>query len=231
MAPRTPLARPGRYFAEREVRIDRVAAVAFVLLLAGPLTVYGVGWALTANLSGSVMVDNPARPPDAFCPEDGCEEPERIERDVDTVMWDVMDRFVGPSFVVYPLVLLGVTLLLHAGVWLVGGERGWFPTFAVAAWGLLPSVAVVLASVVAMRYALDPVTVAPGDDPSTALEPLLDQLRGFRAYRPVGSAIGGLWGAYIWRGGLIGQQGLRSGEATLIAALVAVLNAGGAALL
>ncbi|NIQ57978.1 MAG: hypothetical protein GWN71_32780, partial [Gammaproteobacteria bacterium] len=92
MAPYTPLLRPRRYFAEREVRIDRVAAVAFVLLLAGPLTVYGVGWALTANLSGSVMVDNPARPPDAFCPEDGCEEPERIERDVDAVLWDLLDR-------------------------------------------------------------------------------------------------------------------------------------------
>ena len=230
MAPRTPLLRPRRYFAARGVRFEHVAAVGFVLLLTGPLTVYGVGWALTANLNGTVMVDNPARPPDVFCPESGCEEPERVERDVDAVMWEVMDRFVGPSFVVYPLVVAAVAALLHVGVWFAGGERAWFPSLAIASWGLLPSVAVVAVMVVAMRYALDPVTVAPGDDPSRAFQPLLDQLRAFRRYRPVGTVVGAAWGAWIWRGGLIERPGIAGTEATLIAVIVAALNAAAASL-
>lgn len=225
MAPYTPFLRPRRYFAAHDVSFARVAAVFGILLMIGPLTVYGVGWALTANVDGTVLVDNPARPPDAFCPEDGCEEPEQIERDVDTAIWDVMDRFVGPSFVVYPLVLIALTLLMHGGVWVVGGERGWFPTFAVVAWGLVPTLAVVGLVVVGLYATIDPITVSPGEDLSAAVAPLEAQLRAFRPYGRAGSVIAAVWGGLIWRAGLIEHQGLPNTEATLIAGVVAVLDA------
>lgn len=65
---------------------------------------YGVGWVLTATVDGTVTVDNPTRPPDSSCETaGGCEEPERIERNVDAVIWDVMDEVAGPAFLVYAL--------------------------------------------------------------------------------------------------------------------------------
>lgn len=222
MPPYTPLLRPSRYFAAREVDFFRVMAVVGVLLFTGPLAVYGVGWVMTANVDGTVMVDNPERPPDFYCENTGgCEEPEQVEQDVDTVIWNVMDDIVGPAFLVYPLVLGLVTAGLHSGVWLADGDRGWFPTFAVAAWGLLPTVAVVGVSLVGLWLTVDPVIVTPGDDIGAALAPLEDQFRAFGPYRTVGTVVAAVWGGLIWRAGLGEHQGLPNVEATLVAALVA----------
>lgn len=231
MTPYTPLLRPRRYFATHDVAFVRVAAVFGILLMAGPMTVYGVGWVLTSSVDGTVLVDNPERPPDVFCPEEGCDEPERIERDVDAVLWDLMDRFVGPAFAVYPLVVLGATLLLHAGVWLAGRGDGWFPTLAVAAWGLLPAVLLVGVTLVAMRGWVDPVVVSPGDDLSAAFGPLEAQLRAFRPYGRAASVVAAAWGGLIWRAGLIEHQGLPGTEATAVAGVVALLDAAVAGLL
>lgn len=232
MAPYTPLLRPRRYFAASEVNFFRVMAVVAVLLFTGPLAVYGIGWVITDSVDGTVTVDNPERPPDFFCEDrGGCEEPEQIEQDVDTVIWDVMDRFVGPAFLAYPLILGVLTLLLHGGVWVVGGDRGWFPTLAVAAWGLLPTVAIVAVSIAGLWLTIDPVTVSPNDDIGVALAPLEDQFRAFGPYRTVGTIVASIWGGLIWRAGLAEHQGLPNMEATLVAGMVATLYAAGAILL
>lgn len=233
MPPFTPLLRPRRYFASRPTHLPKVLAVVGLLLFTGPLTVYGVGWVLTGAVDGTVTVDNPNRPPDWVCEDrsDGdsafdCDEPAQLERDVDAVIWDVMGEFAGPAVAVYPVVLLVLTLLLHAGVWLVDADGSWFTTATVATWGLLPAVLVVAGLVVALRYSVDPVTVAPGDDVGAALAPLEAQLRAVRPYRTAGTVIASVWGAAIWRGGLIERHGLRAVEATVLAGLVAALDAG-----
>jgi hypothetical protein len=231
LAPFTPLLRPGSYFAAGEVNFFRVMAVFGILLAAGPLTIYGVGWITTANVNGTVMVDNPERPPEAFCGDDGCTEPKRIERDVDSVLWEQLNDLIGPAFIIYPLVLGILTLLLHAGVWLVGGDRGWFPTFAVAAWGLLPSLGIVAAMLVGLWMTIEPVTVAPGDDIGTALKPLERQFQAFDTYRIGGTIVESVWAALIWRAGLREQQGLPNPEATILAGIVAGLTAVGTILL
>lgn len=233
MAPYTPLLRPGLYFAGREVSFFRVMALVGLLAAAGPMTIYGVGWVVTDAVDGTLRVDNPARPPEAFCDEDDgvfadepdCDEPKQIERNVDALIWEAMGEFAGPSFIVYPLGLLVVTLLLHGGAGLYGTEQGWFPTFAVAAWGLAPAVLGVAVALVALALTVDPVTVAPGDDVGAALQPLEAQFRAVEPYRAVVTAATAAWGGYIWRAGLAEQQGLPSTEATLVAGIVAVLHA------
>lgn len=235
MAPFTPLLRPRRYFSSRPTHLPKVLAVVGLLLFTGPLTVYGVGWVLTGAVDGTVTVDNPNRPPDWVCEDrsDGesvfdCDEPGQLERDVDAVIWDVMGEFAGPAVAVYPAVLLVLTLLLHAGVWLVDGDGSWFTTATVATWGLLPAVMVVAGMLVVLRYSVDPVTVAPGDDLGAALEPLETQLRTLRPYRPAGPVVSALWGAAIWRAGLVERHGLQNAEATVLAGVVAALHAAGA---
>jgi hypothetical protein len=233
--PRTPLLRPDRYFAEREPNFFRVALVVGLLIAAGPAVVYGVGWVLAGNLDGTVLVDNPEHPPDWVCESDGadsavfdeedCDAPERIERNVDAILWDAVEETAGTAILAYPLVLAILTLLLHAGAWLAGAERGPFPTFAVAAWGMVPTLVLLPVSLVALSMTLDPVTVSPGTDPETAVRPLLEQIRGTRSLSGVVALVTAVWGGAIWRFGLLHEQGLAGTNATAIAGLVALLAA------
>ncbi len=232
MPPFTPILRPRSYFAEREISFFRVMAVFAVLLFTGPMTIYGVGWVMTSHIDGTVTVENPERPPDWFCEDnDGCEEPERIDRDVDTVIWDQLDRLLGPSFIVYPFVLGILTVLLHGGAWLVGSDTGWFPSFGIAAWGLLPSVLIVGVSLVGLWQTVDPVTIGAGDDIETALAPLEAQMRSFDRYRTLGTALESIWGGLIWRAGLREHHDLPNTEASVVAGIVAVLLIAGTLLL
>ena len=233
MSPHTPLLRPDRYFAEREVNFLRVMAVVGLLVAAGPAVVYGVGWVLAANLDGTVMVDNPERPPDWVCEDDtssdvlddeDCDAPREVERDVDAVLWDAIDEFAETAPLAYPGALVGLTLLLHAGAWLFDGENGLFPTFAVAAWGMVPSLVLLPVAVVGLSLALDPVTVTPGTDPGVAIEPLVAQLRAFEPYGALVTAASAVWGGVVWAYGLVHEQGLLGTEAAAIAGLVTLLT-------
>lgn len=226
MAPFTPLLRPDRYFAEREINFFRVMAVVALLIATGPLTIYGVGWILTANVDGSVMIDNPERPPESYCANTGgCDEPRQVERDVDAVIWGYTDEVVGVSMLVYPVAAVVVALLLHAGVWLAGPEQGLFATFAVAAWGLVPSAILIAVSLVGLAMVVGPITVTAGADLGTTLEPLQDQVESVTQYMAVGTVVSAAWGGLIWRFGLVHEQGLPGAEATLIAGVVATLYA------
>lgn len=233
MSPRTPLLRPDRYFADREPTIARISVVFLVLLAAGPIAVYGVGWVLTSNVDGTVIVDNPARPPDWVCEDtpsedsafdQGCDEPKEIERNVDSILWDAMDRFMGPAFIAFPLAVGVVTLLLHGGVKLVGRSRGLFRTFAVAAWGTVPSLLFIPVTLVAFSLVLDPVTITPGDDPSVVLQPLEANLRAVGPYTSAGAVVSAVWGGVIWRFGLEDQHDIDGSEATMVAGIVAFLT-------
>lgn len=234
MSPRTPLLRPDRYFAERELNFFRVMAVVGLLVATGPAVVYGVGWVLAANVDGTVLVDNPERPPDWVCGDDTssavfdeerCDAPREVERDVDAILRDAIDELVGTAILAYPLGLAVLTLLLHGGAWLSGAERGLFPTFAVAAWGMVPTVVLLPASLVALHLALDPVTVAPGTAPEAAIEPLLAQIRAFEPYGAAVTLVTAIWGGVIWRFGLVHEQGLADTDSTVVAGLVAFLTA------
>ena len=234
MSPRTPLLRPDRYFADRDPTIPRLGVVFLVLLAAGPAIVYGVGWVLTANVDGTLLVDNPRRPPDWACEDppsagsafaESCDEPRQLERDVDAVLWAAVGEYVGPAFLGFPLAVLVLTGLLHGGVKLFEPGRGRVRSLTLAAWGTLPAVVVAPVALVGLAMAIDPVTVSPGDDPAAVLEAVR---RGVEAAGPFTSAttvIAAVWGGVIWRFGLVHQHALDATEATLVAGVVALVTA------
>lgn len=232
MSPRTPLLRPDRYFATREFDCLRVMAVLGLLVFAGPATLYGIGWILAANIDGTVMVDNPDRPPDFVCDngfdsqmyeEGACDRPAEVERNVDTVLWSALQELVGPAFLAFPLAFLVTGVLLHTGAWLVEGGDGVVPTFGVAAWGMLPSLVGVLVMLPLMAVWLDPITVLPGQNPGAGLDPIVSQLEGLRRVTPIVTVVTAVWGGLIWRYGLEHYRGLDAGAARLVAGLTALI--------
>lgn len=70
MPPRTPLVRPDRYFAERELSPSRVFAVVGVVLVGVLAVFYGMGWILADRIDGTAEIDNPERPADWACEDD-----------------------------------------------------------------------------------------------------------------------------------------------------------------
>lgn len=225
----TPLVRPDRFFAERSLHPTRLFVVVTVLVLSGPATVWGVGWVLTDHLDGTVMVDNPERPPDSYCrnaPEsmaEGCDRPAEVERNADAVLWEAVGRFVLPSLFGFPFALLVVGGLLHVGSWMLGGENGATESFAVAAWGLLPQVFGILALLALLAVALDPVAVTPDTDVAAMAESVRADVRLVGQWRPVVVGATAVWGGAIWLFGLEHERGLARVEAAGLAGSVVLL--------
>lgn len=229
MPPHTPLLRPDRFFAERDLHANRLLVVGVVLVLSLPIAIWGVGWVLTDHVDGTVMVDNPERPPDTFCesaPEtmaDGCDAPAQIEQDVDVLIREAMGEFMGPALVGFPIVLALVAGLLHVGSWMADGTGGIGESIAVALWGLVPSIMTLPVAIGLMALLLDPMTVSPGSDLSLLVDEVRADLQPMLTWGPVISGVTTLWGAAIWRFGLEHERGLDAVEATILAGIVAVL--------
>lgn len=235
MPPRTPLLRPDRFFAERDIHFPRLLVALTVLFAAGPFVVYGGGWVIVDRIDGTVMVDNPNRPPDWVCDDENagesafdqqnCDAPQQVEENIDAILWKAFTRMAGPIIVGFPLILGVITILLHAGVKLIGGSNGILTTGAIATWGMLPGLLPIPVALVALWLTLDPITVAPGDDPSVVLHPLRQQIEFLRPFTTVGSVTTAVWGGIIWRYGLLEKQQLSGSDATLVAGGVAILTA------
>jgi hypothetical protein len=229
MAPRTPLVRPDRFFAERELHALRLLLVVVVLTFSLPLAGYGVGWVLTDRIDGTVMVDNPNRPSDNYCEvasgdmASGCDEPERVERNIDALLWDAIEELAGIMIVAFPLALFVVGTFLHAGSWLLGGDNGVLESFAVAAWGMVPSLLSIVGFFVVFALTFEPVTVSSATDPEALVSQVRTQLRPVETASLVFAAVTAVWSAVIWTYGLGYERGLSRGAAAGVAGGVAVL--------
>jgi len=93
----------------------------------------------------------------------------------------------------------------------------------VALWGLAPSVFGLAVSLAAMWLVYDPLTVSPGTDPSVLVEHTRAELEPLTTWGPVVGGLVSLWGAVIWRYGLMEERGLRGTEASMVAGVTAVL--------
>lgn len=229
MAPRTPLLRPDRFFAERDVHGTRLAVVATALVLSALGTLWGVIWILTERFDGTVTVDNPERPSETFCrnaPEsmaEGCDAPAEIERNIDAVLWEASGEFLVPVLIAFPIVLLVIGALLHVGSSMLGGDNGIAESFAVALWGLVPSVFSFVVMLALIALVVDPVTVTPDSTPSVLEERLRADLRPVMQWQPFVTGVTALWGGIIWRFGMEVERGLSRGEAIGLAGSVALL--------
>ena len=214
MAPRTPLLRPDRYFAERDPSVARGVVLA-VLFVAGTLAMMAVlGGIFTAKIDGTVMVDNPDRPSETFCDSGmnesfdevnttfGCDEPPQIERNIDVIVDRAIGQFYGPLLVGLPIVFLGAAGLLHLGTAMANGRGPFASTMTVAAWGFAPVLVTMPLALAALWLTMDPVTISPGTDPSAFESTLLTQIQGWAPIAFAFNAAGSLWGAAIWTFGL-----------------------------
>jgi hypothetical protein len=207
-------------------------AIVGLLLFTGPAAVYGVGWILADRIDGTVMVDNPDRPP-AFVCDDGfhsdrydegaCDRPREIEQNVDQLLWSAIEDLVGPALVAFPLVLLIIGVLLHTGSWAAAGSGGVFPSFAVAAWGLLPSVLSIFVMLPLLWLSLDTYTLLPGQTLGVATVPIMNRLESLRGVTIGVSMLTAVWGGVIWRYGLEHHRNISAASARLIAGTTALI--------
>lgn len=241
MAPRTPLLRPDRYFADRDPDLARGLVVA-ALFVVGTLAMIAVlGGIFTAKIDGTVMVDNPDRPPETFCDTGmnetfeetnvsfDCDAPAAVERDIDVVIEQAMGQFYGPLLIGVPIVFVGAAALLHLGTAMANGRGSFGSTLTVTAWGFAPVLVTMPLSLAALWLTMDPVTISPGTDPAVLESTLLSQIQGWAPIALALNAAGSLWGAAIWTFGLEHARNVsRVGAAATAIVVTGLLLLGGA---
>ena len=237
--PQTPLLRPDRYFAERDLHGGRVLLAVGIVLFSALGLAYGVGHVLTTTVDGTVLVDNPERPPEAFCDggvdppgfdEDACEEPQQVERNIDPIIDRAIGEVAGYLFIGMVFVLAGFTLVVHVGSWLAGGSNGLAASFAVTVWGMTPIVVTAPLALVVLSTSLDPVTLDAASDPASAFAGLEAQIQSVEWLGTLSSIVSAVWSGVIWKFGLEHRHDLTAGQATAVAAVTALLLLAGGAL-
>jgi len=229
MPPATPLLRPGTFFTDRDPNGGHALVLTLLHLISVPLAVWGVGQVLKARVDGTVMVDNPNRPSEQFCEhaaasmDVGCDAPAQIERNIDAILADAIGQLIGPALLGVAIVLVLVGGALHVGAWTFNGENGVGTSFAVALWGLVPSLVGLVVGAAVLFVVLDPLTVTTSDDPAVMAEWIRTELAPLLRWQPLFTGATTLWSAIIWRSGLVHSQGLDNGSATLTAGTIAVL--------
>lgn len=165
--------------------VGAVVVLSFVFALAWGM--WYLGELFAAATDATVTMDNPERPPDWMCddvggtsgavPDQGCDEPETVERDAGAILREAVRDYVGMVAVVGLLFwpIAGVVLFVAARI--AGGTGSFLPTLAVAAWGVVPEFVRLIAGLVGLRYVLGratftgPVESLPGQVTAT-LAPL-----------------------------------------------------------
>lgn len=225
---------PDGYFGARGSDLSLSGALAVALVAALATTVlFGAGmWLVTENVTGTVPVDNPERPPEPICedpPEnfaDDCEAPETVERRVGGLLWDAFAGllpflFVG-ALIAWPVYAAG----LHVAAVLAGGDGSIRDSAAVAAWGLVPTAVSTVAGVAVVGTALvgPDFSASTPEELSVAFEEVLATFRGpeyTAALLAVGLVVAG-WQTYVWGYGLDHAHDLPTRRAMVAAGTVAV---------
>lgn len=206
--------------------------MALLVVVLFTVVTVGFGWAffevLLGRIDGTVMVDNPEYPGEAFCqgsfeqPTFGdCDAPKEVERNVDTVITDARGQFLG-RFLLFPaLGWLFSGFFLHVGSWLAGNEGTVKDSFAVAAWGLVPAAFSIVVLTAVLWFTFDPITVTPESDPEGFLEIAMAELGAFETTATVLGLVSLAWSAYIHDAGLVATRGVDRPQAFFIAGLLA----------
>lgn len=202
-APVTPLLRPKRYFAERELNGLHVLGVVMSIVLVWPIIlVYGIGLIFVVHLEANT-------------------------RDIDALIWAAMHSLVGQLIVSALAAWVVIGVLLHVGSWFGGGEHGVPPSFAVAAWGMVPDVVGSIIGLIALYIILEPTTVTARDT-ATGLGVVNAQIQTVQPGWTILTVVTTGWAVIIWRYGLEYTGELTGSTAWMVAGLVAAVVAVGA---
>lgn len=227
------LVEPWTFFRRRNGDLDGIRGVVVGAAASfGLVTVLGVAlWFLSRQFSGTVTMDNPARPADTFCngtqfentTPAGCSEPARIDREMGSLVWERASELLPWLFFGALVVFFLSAVGLYAGSWLAEGDGSFGATLEVTAWGMIPSVVgTVVAGVVLVGFASQMDLSA--DDPEQVLQQFRAIQRGVS-----GLTLGAVqlltatWQAYVWAGGLFAVQDLHKKTAGGIAAFVSLV--------
>lgn len=225
---------PAGFFEGRRERLDGVRGfVLLAILSVAIVTVVAVAtWFLSRQLTGTVTIENPDRPPTAFCEmgpaemltESGCDEPARVERRTGAVLWRYFADLLPWLYVGVPIFGLVTAGFLHVGARIAGGDGRAGETLTVVAWGAVPSlVQAVLAG--ALLVSFTPELDLSASDPEVLTAQFLALKRGFSGIALNGTRLlGTAWQAWVWAGGLAVVHGLRKRTAVALAGLVVLLT-------
>lgn len=241
---RTLLTDPDSFFADRAETLGVAEGLGTALLVSFLLTlVVGAGlFGLAQQLDGTVVVDNPDRPPEPYCEtfnesapgfdgnSTGCTAPKTVERDVGTLFWRAASGELPVLFVGVLVVWLGLALALYVAATLAGGRGSAGATAAVAAYGMVPSVLsalVAAALLVALAVRAD-LTVT---SPESFLASVRGLVSGASGAALAAVQVGGVaWQVYVWTFGLAHVHDVPVRRAGGVAGLVGALLALGVVL-
>ena len=202
---------PSTFFDDRPpattLPIAGIIVVVFSISLAGSAFVAGSIAADTVD--ATVTMDNPDRPPELICEQHGddpdstlagsCDEPETIQRDAGTLVYQAATDLAGYLFVA-PFVLwfLGAIVLYGVG-WLADGTPSFVGTLALAGWAAVPEFFRLGVGLVALEYALRDVTITEFERAPTLVETALASIEPVLTVATV-LTVGWQW--YLLTGGL-----------------------------
>jgi len=228
--PRTPLLRPDSYFDRHDGSPPFAHAAAAVAIVT---VVTAVGLAVflgefAAALDVPVTVDNPAYPGDAFCEDSvlddtpsGCGEPREVQRSLGALVAEELSWLPPAAVAIVPLFWLVQGGVLHAASALADGEGAFADTLAVAGWGMVPSLARLLAVGALVVFRLR--TVAVPGSPEGAVDALRAAIGGVEAVGLVAAVAVAVWAGAIRTYGLADARDHSVGTAaTIVGVLTAI---------
>lgn len=224
---------PRSFFAEHEFAEDGAVTVLTVVLVAGAL-VAGfllLGSIMSSTIDATVLIDNPDRPPEWVCDRhgddpdsmryDSCQEPEQVERDMGELLGSLVTDRLHWAPIGVAVVWIGLSILLHAGARLAGGEGHVGDSVTVVGWSLPVELARLAAGLVALWWAFETHTFS-GDPQRAASE--MNAAVGSVEVPLLLVSIGVIaWQWQIWRCGLETRHDLSRPAAAGVAGAVAVV--------
>jgi hypothetical protein len=188
---------------------------------------------ISERITATTEIPNEERPPDWVCDDEtdseaegmqqeGCDQPKQKTVAVDDLLWGAFAErlplvFVG-AFLAWPMYAVG----LHVLSALAGGKESFLDTLAVAAWGMLPTMAQALVGLGVLYVALGSIDLAASDP-----ERLASQVQSLRERAQGNNALISLvvacWQGYVWTFGLKHARNLSTGGAAFAGGGVAMV--------
>lgn len=231
----TPLLRPDEFFADRAPGLSLGRATVAVLLVAFATTaaVGAFGWALSERITATTEVPNEEHPPDWICDREADTEVERMQQErcdepeqKTVAVGDLLrDAFAERLPLVFVGVLLGWPLYavgLHVTSAIAGGNGSFLDTLAVAAWGMVPTMAQALVGLGLLYAAFGSIDLAASDPETLAsqVKSLSERARGNNALL---SLVVACWQGYVWTFGLKHARNLSTAGAAFAGGGVAAV--------
>ncbi|MFD1646280.1 YIP1 family protein [Haloarchaeobius litoreus] len=200
---------PRAFFEDRgtasTLPVAALAVVGLAIALAVGVTV--MAGILAGAVQGTVMVDNPDRPPQGICDAfgndspatEGCDEPAEIERDAGSLVREAANGFIGTVVVAPFLLWLAGGVTVYLGGVLAGGDTSLSGSFSIAGWVAVPEFGRLAAGLVAIQFALADVTIT---NLESAPEAVRTAIAPVEPYIALATVLTAAWQLHILSAGL-----------------------------